>query len=311
MRPQTIVPPIGAGGPRAARQGPGAWRRLRDRLGRLAQLDARLYQIAFLAVLLGAGVLARDFSLQAEQVALTFAAGIATQLFWVRALGLHRVGVLSAVITCFGLAVLLRADSLWVHPLAAAACLSAKFLVRVNGKHLFNPTNLGVVLAVLTLPGAWISPGQWGADLLLACWVVVLGGVVANRARSFDMSAAFLVCYLGALAARVAWLGQDWSVLAHQLQSGALLVFAFFMISDPMTIPSRTRARLAYAACVAGLAYAWQTVFYVPNGPLWALFLCAPLVPLLDRIWPGVQPTWGRERDSARTPCPRRGSIVA
>jgi enediyne biosynthesis protein E5 len=180
--------------------------------------------------------------------------------------------------------------------------LSAKFLVRVNGKHLFNPTNVGVVLAVLALPGAWISPGQWGADLLLACWVVALGGVVANRARSFDMSAAFLVCYLGALAARVAWLGQDWGVLAHQLQSGALLVFAFFMISDPMTIPSRTRARLAYAACVAGLAYAWQYVFYVPNGPVWALFLCAPLVPLLDRIWPGAQPTWRHAQGSARPP---------
>jgi Na+-transporting NADH:ubiquinone oxidoreductase subunit NqrB len=302
VRPQSIVPPIGAVGPRAATQGPGAWRRLRDRLGRLAHLDARLYQIACLAALLGAGVLARDFSLQAEQVALTFAAGIATQLFWVRALGLHRVGVLSAVITCFGLAVLLRADSLWVHPLAAAACLSAKFLLRVNGKHLFNPTNLGVVIAVLLLPGAWISPGQWGADLLLACWVVALGGIVANRARSFDMSAAFLVCYVGALAARVAWLEQDWSVLTHQLQSGALLVFAFFMISDPMTIPNRVRARVAYAACVAGLAYVWQYVFYVPNGPVWALFLCAPLVPLLDRVWPAARPTWGQDRKPVPPP---------
>lgn len=298
------VPPIGTVGRRAARQGPGAWCWLRGRLGRLAHLDARLYQIVFLAVLLGAGVLARDFSLQAEQVALTFAAGVATQLVWIRALGLRGVGVLSAVITCFGLTVLLRADSLWVHPLAATACLSAKFLVRVNGKHLFNPTNLGVVLAVLALPGAWISPGQWGADLLLAAWVVALGGVVANRARSFDMSAAFLVCYLAALAARVAWLGQDWGVLVHQLQSGALLVFAFFMISDPMTIPRRVRARLAYAACVAGLAYVWQYVFFVPNGPLWALFLCAPLVPLLDRFWPGVQPTWARGRDSTRPPAP-------
>lgn len=299
MSPQLLLAQAARAEPRIA-----AVRSLRTRLGGLLRLDARLYQIMFLALLLGAGVLARDFSLQVDQVVLTFAAGVATQLVWVRALGLRGVGVLSAVITCFGLTVLLRADSLWVHPLAAAACLSAKFLLRVNGKHLFNPTNLGVVLAVLLLPGAWISPGQWGADLLLACWVVALGGVVANRARSFDMSAAFLVCYVGALAARVAWLGQDWGVLAHQLQSGALLVFAFFMISDPMTIPGRMRARLAYAACVAALAYVWQYVFYVPNGPVWALFLCAPLVPLLDRIWPGAQPTWGRARESAAPPAP-------
>ena len=301
MSPQLLLAQAARAEPRIA------VRSLRTRLGGLLRLDARLYQIMFLALLLGAGVLARDFSLQVDQVVLTFAAGVATQLVWVRALGLRGVGVLSAVITCFGLTVLLRADSLWVHPLAAAACLSAKFLLRVNGKHLFNPTNLGVVLAVLALPGAWISPGQWGADLLLAAWVVALGGVVANRARSFDMSAAFLVCYVGALAARVAWLGQDWGVLAHQLQSGALLVFAFFMISDPMTIPSRVRARLAYAVCVAGLAYVWQYVFYVPNGPVWALFLCAPLVPLLDRVWPGARPSWTRHPQSAPSPAPAAG----
>lgn len=273
---------------------------VRARFGRLLRLDARLYQIAFLALLLGTGVLARDFSLQSEQVALTFAAGVATQLVWLRVLGLRGVGVLSAVITCFGLSVLLRADSLWVHPLAAAACLSAKFVLRTNGKHLFNPTNLGVVLAILLLPGAWVSPGQWGADLLIACWLVALGGVVANRARSFDMSAAFLGFFLGALALRVAWLGQDWSVFVHQLQSGALLVFAFFMISDPMTIPSRRATRIVYAAAVAALAYAWQYVFYAPNGPLWALFLCAPLVPLFDRLWPGERPVWRRTPATAR-----------
>jgi len=254
--------------------------------------DARVYQIVFLALLLGTGVLARDFSLQPAQVVLTFAAGIATQLVWVRVLKLSGVGVLSAVITCFGLSVLLRADSLWVHPLAAAACLSAKFLLRVNGKHLFNPTNLGVVLAVLALPGAWVSPGQWGSDLLVACWLVALGGIVASRARSVNLSLLFLAFYLGAYALRVAWLGQSWAVFAHLLQNGTLLMFAFFMISDPMTTPNRAVARTLYAACVALLAFAWQYVLFIPNGPIWGLFFCAPLVPLLDRIWPGARAVW-------------------
>jgi len=273
---------------------------LRARLGGLARLDARLYQVLFLALLLGSGVLARDFSLQPAQVALTFAAGIATQLFWVRRLGLSGVGVLSAVITCFGLSVLLRADSLWVHPLAAAACLSAKFVLRVNGKHLFNPGNLGVVLGVLLLPGAWVSPGQWGSDLLVACWVVALGGAVAGRARSVNLSLAFLAFFLGAYALRVVWLGQSWAVFAHLLQNGALLMFAFFMISDPMTAPNRNAARLLYAACVAALAFVWQFGLFMPNGPIWALFLCAPLVPLFDRLWPGARPAWRREPATAR-----------
>jgi hypothetical protein len=137
--------------------------------------DARLFQIAFQAILLALGVLVRDFSLAASQMALCFAAGLATQALWIRALGLRNVGYLSAIITCLGLSLLLRADSWWIHPLAAALALSAKFTLRLRGKHLFNPAMLGVVLAVLLLPGAWISPGQWGSDLALAAWFIALG----------------------------------------------------------------------------------------------------------------------------------------
>lgn len=266
---------------------------------RLAGLDPRLVQIAFLAALLGTGVLTRDFSLRAEQMAACFAAGLATQALWVRALGLRGVGYLSALVTCFGLSVLLRADSLWVHPLAAAACLSAKFALRLNGKHLFNPTNLGVVLAIGLLPGAWVSPGQWGSDLALACWAVALGGIVARRARRLDIGLAFLGFYLLELALRVAWLGQSWSVFLHQLQSGALILFAFFMISDPMTIPNRGAARVLFAACVAMLAFVWQYVLYSQNALIWSLFLCAPLVPLLDRLWPGQTYAWRASRSNA------------
>jgi len=290
MKPQTLAAAV----PAATRPA------LRARFGALARLDARLYQIVFLALLLGTGVLVRDFSLDPRQVALAFAAGVATQLFWVRRLGLSGVGILSALITCFGLSVLLRADSLWVHPLAAAACLSAKFLLRIGGKHLYNPTNLGVVLAVLLLPGAWVSPGQWGSDLLVACWVVALGGIVAGRARSSGLSLTFLAFFLGAYALRVAWLGQSWAVFLHLLQNGSLLMFAFFMISDPMTAPNHPLARIAYAACVAALAFAWQFGLFLQNGPIWALFLCAPLVPLLDRLWPGARPVWRRNPATTR-----------
>jgi len=259
-------------------------------------LDPRLWQIAFLALLFGTGVLARDFTIAPDQVLACFAAGLATQLAWVRALGLARVGVLSALITCFGLSILLRADSLWVHPLAACLCLSAKFALRLRGKHLFNPGMLGIVTAVLFLPGAWISPGQWGSDLAFAGWIVVLGALVASRARRIDSSLVFLAVFLGGALLRVLWLGQDWGVWGHQLQSGALLMFAFFMISDPMTSPDREAARLAHAACVAAVALALQFGFWIPNGAVWALFLCAPLVPLLDRCLPAPRFAWQAPR---------------
>ena len=41
----------------------------------------------------------------------------------------------------------------------------------------------------------------------------------------------------------------------------------------------------------------WQYGLFRPSGPLWALFLCAPLVPLLDRLWPGRRHVWGAPPD--------------
>jgi Na+-transporting NADH:ubiquinone oxidoreductase subunit NqrB len=258
--------------------------------------DARLFQIAFLATLLSIGVLVRDFALLPAQMALTFAAGLATQSLWIRALGIRHRGVLSALITCFGLSILLRADSLWVHPLAAALAISAKFVIRIHGKHLYNPANLGVILAVTLLPGAWVSPGQWGQEVVLAGWFVVLGGVVVNRAQRSDIAWIFLGAYLGLAALRVVYLGQPWTIWIHQLTNGGLLLFAFFMISDPMTIPNRRSARAVYAVAVAITAFLWQFALFKTNGLVWALFFCAPLVPVIDYLWPAPKFEWRREQ---------------
>ncbi len=260
--------------------------------------DARLFQIAFLASLLTTGVLIRDFALLPQQMAAAFAAGLATQALWIRALKIEHRGVLSALITCFGLSLLLRADSLWVHPLAAALAISSKFVLRVHGRHVFNPANLGVILAISLLPGAWISPGQWGNAVALAAWLVVLGGVVAHRARRADIAWVFLAAYLGLIGLRVIVLGQPWAIFAHQFGNGGLLLFSFFMISDPMTIPNRRGPRIAYAIVVAVAAFVWQFALFWTNGLVWALFFCAPLVPVFDRLWPARNFEW--KRDHAR-----------
>ncbi|MEP6942525.1 MAG: RnfABCDGE type electron transport complex subunit D [Betaproteobacteria bacterium] len=260
----------------------------------LLPCDARFFQIAFLAILLTTGVLLRDFSIAPVQVALTFAAGLATQAFWLKRLGLQQRGVLSAIVTCCGLSLLLRSDTLWVHPLIATLAMSSKFLIRFRGKHLYNPANFGVIVAITLLPGAWVSPGQWGNDLAMAVWFLMLGTMVAQRARRLDISWIFLGAFLGLVALRVALLGQSWAIWWHQLGNGALLLFAFFMISDPMTIPNRREARIVYAVIVALGAVFWQYVLFRPNALIWSLFLLTPLVPLFDRWLPGAGFEWKR-----------------
>jgi Na+-transporting NADH:ubiquinone oxidoreductase subunit NqrB len=254
--------------------------------------DPRLAQIFSLGILLAAGAYYRDFSIHPQQVILTFAAGMLTQAAcWTFTPSKPR-SLRSAIITCLSLSLLLRSDNLFAHPLAAAAAISSKHLLRLRGKHLFNPATFGVVFAIVLLPGTWISPGQWGQDVAVAGWVMMLGMLVTNRARRADISWTFLAFYLGALALRVEYLGQRWAVWSHQFESGALLLFAFFMISDPMTGPNARRGRIAHAALVAALAYVWQFRLYHTNGLIWALFIAAPFVPLWDAIWPARKFEW-------------------
>lgn len=260
-------------------------------LERFRRQDPRYFQIAFLSLLLAAGLFFRDFTVHPGQILLTFASGLLTQAFFLRIFKIPQAGYQSAVITCLGLSLLCRSDNLWIHPLVAGAAVGAKFLLRVRGKHLFNPANLGMVLA-LCLPGGWCSPGQWGNEVLWAGWFLCLGFWVAFRARSLQISWAFLFFYLGLLFLRMTWLGQRDAVFLHQIQSGSLLLFTFFMISDPMTIPSHWKGRLVHAGLVAGTAFLWQFKLYWFNGPIWALFLASFLVPLWDRLWPAEKPAW-------------------
>ncbi len=265
--------------------------------------DARVFQILFLAALLTVGVLLRDFSLQPLQMALAFAAGLATQAFWLKRLGLEQRGFMSAVVTCCGVSLLLRSDTMWAHPLATALAMSSKFLLRIRGKHLYNPANLGVIAAITILPGTWVSPGQWGNDLALAVWLLMLGSIVTTRARRLDISWVFLSAFLGLVALRTLLLGQSWAIWWHQLGNGALLLFAFFMISDPMTIPNRRGPRIVYALIVATAAIAWQYLLFRPNALIWTLFLATPLVPFLDRLFPGEAFSWRARATSPLRAC--------
>jgi len=247
------------------------------------------------------GVSLRDFSLQTSQIILTFIAGLLTQAFFLHYFKIQQRGFLSAAITCFGVCLLLRSANLWVHPLAVSLAITSKFLIRPQGQHLFNPANLGVILG-LCFPNTWVTSGQWGADLTTALWLIAAGFIVARNAQRLDITAYFLIFYATLfLSIRIVWYGYPFSVFLHQFQNGALLLFAFFMISDPMTIPHHQFARAIHAAVVAILAYIWQYYFYWNQGIIWGLFIATFLVPLWNHLFPAPPYQW--HKPSGEKPC--------
>ncbi len=260
-----------------------------------------------LGTILATGAWLYDFALDPGQVLLTFASALLVQAATDRFAGRASVNYKSALITALSISLLLRADSLWVHPVAAAAAIESKSLFRSRGKHLFNPSSFGVIFALIALPGAWVSPGQWGDGLALAGWIAVAGTMVVSRASRGDTSSSFVLFFGGAMLARTLWLGQRFAVLTHHLVSGSLLLFAFFMISDPRTTPDDWRGRLAHCATVAALAFVLGFHFYVTNSLVWALFLAAPAVLLWDAIFKAPRFEWelkGDSYDRKVEPCP-------
>ena len=75
----------------------------------------------------------------------------------------------------------------------------------------------------------------------------------------------------------------------HRLESGALLLFTFFMISDPKTTPSSRAGRILFALLVAYGAWYVQFRLFRTNGLLWSLAAFSMTVPLIDWLLPGTR----------------------
>lgn len=253
--------------------------------------DIRIIQIVVMICLLGAGAFLRDFSISSYQIALSFSAACLTQALCTRSL--TGKNFLSPIITAIGISLLLRSNSLWVHPLAASVAIASKFYLRIDGKHFLNPANFGVIFGVF-ISDSWISPGQWGSDIALTFWIVALGSIALSKVGTYTITLSFLAWYFGIWSChRVLYLGYEWSDLFHQFQSGALLLFAFFMISDPKTSPRKPSAQVGHALLVAVAAYLWHYYFYYQNGYLYALFFLSLLVPVWNKVFSAPAFQWG------------------
>jgi Na+-transporting NADH:ubiquinone oxidoreductase subunit NqrB len=256
--------------------------------------DPRLYQIGTLASLLVYGMGWLDFDITPVRVVLLLATVLLTQWVGDRLVGgpPFRSSARSALISGLSLCLLLRTSRTELAVLVAILAIAGKFLIRVDGKHVFNPTDGGIAAMLLLTNQVWVSPGQWGSAALFAFLLACAGSLVVNRAARSDVTLAFIVCYCGLLFGRSLYLGEPLTIPLHRLQSGALLLFTFFMISDPKTTPDSRIGRVLFAALVAFGAWYVQFRLFRTNGLLWSLAGCSMLVPFINRVVPGLRYVW-------------------
>lgn len=267
-------------------------------MARIAPTGARTWQVLSLGLLLTYGVGMLGFDQTPTGIGLIVASALAMQWLCGRVISGAPFDPLSPLITAFSLCLLLRATSPLILVLGAVLAIGSKFLLRVDGKHVFNPATFGIATLLLFTDVAWISPAQWGSRTWAVFLFACLACLVLSRARRGDIAIAFLGSYVAILLARAFYLGDPLALPMKQMQSGALLLFAFFMITDPKTTPDRRSARMLFAVLVAAVGAWLQFAHYMPQGLMYALFFASPLVPLLDRVFPRDRPeirfVWSR-----------------
>jgi Na+-translocating ferredoxin:NAD+ oxidoreductase RnfD subunit len=233
----------------------------------------------------------------------------------------------SAMLTGSGVALILRVpgtpDEAWstyrwyVFAGVAALSLLTKYVIRYRGSHVFNPSNIGLVVAFVVLGSTRVEPLDfWWAPLnwwmLIAYAVILVGGLlITTRLRLLAAAATFwvtLAAGVGVLAASghcmtARWAfapvcGYDfWRVI---VTSPEVLIFVFFMLTDPKTVPAGRVGRIVFGflvAVVSTLLMAPQTdEFGTKVALLGGLVVMCAVRPLLDRLLPAVR----SEMDSLR-----------
>jgi Na+-translocating ferredoxin:NAD+ oxidoreductase RnfD subunit len=285
--------------------------------------DPRLHLAVVIVSLQVIGQVAFDFRLSIAQILISVGTCAVLEVAIVFRQQRMLVWPASALLTGNGVAFVLRVPGTehgdwwslhgaWIFAATAGGGLLTKHLLRLRGGHVFNPSNIGLVVCFLALGPGRAEPLDfwWGpisASLALALAIIVVGGlVILSRLRLLVMAVSFWLAFVAAIAVVAAtghamtarWhLGpvggfHFWTVLAT---SPEILVFLFFMLTDPKTVPAGRRARVVFAVSVALLAALLiapaRTEFWAKVAVLGALAVVCAARPALAAFAPLIRPT--------------------
>jgi hypothetical protein len=246
--------------------------------------DPRLHVAAVLLTLQVLGQTVLDFRLSIAQILICLAAGALIEFGF----GFFKDKVImwpaSGLLTGNSTAFILRVPGtyhgqwwstrgIWIFIGVVAVSMVSKYIIRWRGRHIFNPSNLGLVLAFVVLGPQytepqdlwWIPMGPWmavtyailiGGGLYIA-WELKLLGLELGYMAAFALFAALAFlpvpdhCMIASWYATPICGQQLWQIL---VTSPEVLIFAFFMVPDPRTVPDGQVGRFVFGVIVALLS---------------------------------------------------------
>lgn len=254
---------------------------------RVLSFDNRFMPPLFITLILLAGNVSFGILESYQKTLLAIVTSIVAELILGR-IFLHKWPHLaSAYITGISVGILIRSPFFWPYALCSLIAITSKYVLRVKGRHIWNPSNFGIsVLVFLAAESVATLSIQWGNNLgaMLVIWL--LGSVIIWRLRRFHICATYVVSFI-ALAFLRTWLTGD-PLLAEisPITGPEYQLFIFFMITDPKsTVRSKKwQCIVAFAVAVVEMLFRLEQSVY---APFYALFLVGPAALLIEMWWTG------------------------
>ena len=251
---------------------------------RFLRFDNRYIAPLFISFILLMGHFLYGILESYERTAIAIAAALITELVLGRIFYGKWLNLASAYISGISVGILIRSPALWPYALCSVLSIMSKYVLRVKGRHLWNPSNFGICALLFLAPETVASLSvQWGNFKypLLVIWV--LGSIIIWRAKRFHISATYVASFF-AFAFMRSWItGHPVEAEIAPITGPMYQLFVFFMVTDPKTTVKSKKWQCIVVFIVA-LVEMLLRLNQVVHAPLYALFIVGPIAMLIE-IW--------------------------
>jgi enediyne biosynthesis protein E5 len=238
----------------------------------------------FITTLLIAGNLSFGMLESYKKTGLAILMSLLTELLLGRIFAGKWPNLASAYITGISVGILVRSPALWPYAICAMVSIMSKYVLRVKGRHIWNPSNLGISVLLFLAPETVASLSiQWGNYLLPMVVIWILGSFIIWKVRRFHITATYVVCFILLAIVRSFITRSPWESEIAPLTGPMYQLFIFFMITDPKTTVRSNFWQCLVVAIVA-LVEMILRLDQVVYAPFYALFLVGPTA-LLIQMW--------------------------
>jgi hypothetical protein len=249
------------------------------------RLDKRYLAPILVTVVLVVGQVTFGFLESWSRTALAISTAIAVELVLARLFFGRWPHLASAYISGISVGMLVRSPAFWPYALCSALSITSKYVLRADGRHLWNPSNFGIV-AMLVLAADYVAglSVQWGNTLLPMIVVWCFGCVIIYSLGRLHVTAAYVASFVAFALVRSAVTGHPFLSEVAPITGPMYQLFIFFMITDPKTSVRPVWGQVLVAILVAGVEALFRLFQWV-HAPYYALFIVGPAANLIEIAW--------------------------